>query len=253
MTEQHVLPQVSVEGGESWIRGWTLALGAFLGVGIVACGALFVSGLRERARSTTCSGNIYALGMGMFAYQEKHAQLPPAHIDSATGERMHSWRILITEGWLLPSPSPYAFDQPWDSDHNIQVGSHRPESYACPSDREAQRGGRLTNYFVVEGVNTPFASSRATTLNPLADRQGHANTILIVEAHGLNIQWLEPRDLVSEGMSFVINDKSRPSVSSAHLSGPHACMADGSVRSLKGINPEVLRAMTRCDVNQASD
>ena len=44
-------------------------------------------------------------------------------------------------------------------------------------------------------------------------------------------------------MSFVPNDPKRPSISSYHPDGPLVLMADGSTRSIKGIAPEVLRAM----------
>ena len=198
---------------------------------------------------------MFELGFGMHAYMDKHGHFPPAHVDSPDGRRVHSWRILVTEGWFTMSPAPYRFDEPWDSAANTEYGNYRPQQHACPSDRATQRNPRLTNYFVVEGRNTWFPGSRTTTLGPLTptNRKGRANTILLVESGDLNVEWLEPRDLTFNGMSFVLDDSVRPSISSPHPEGPFACMADGTVRSLKGIAPEVLRAMMSYEATGRGD
>ena len=46
-------------------------------------------------------------------------------------------------------------------------------------------------------------------------------------------------------MSFTVNDPGRPSVSSRHAHGPYVAMADGSIRPVAGIAPEVMEAMLR--------
>jgi len=197
----------------------------------------------QHVYESNCNGCMCAISQALLQYEGQHGCFPPAHVDAPDGRRMHSWRALIEEyshGYLFP----YDFREPWDGPNNTKLGA-RPESFpfACPSDPDAQRNKRLTNYFVVEGANTAFPGARTLpTKNTQFDR-GRSNTILMVEAVGLGIEWLEPRDLDYNTMSFLLNDPTQPSISSHHPQGPHARMADGSVRSLRDISPEVLKSM----------
>jgi len=73
---------------------------------------------------------------------------------------------------------------------------------------------------------------------------GPENTILIVEVADSAIHWMEPRDLSIETISFRINDKTKPCLSSHHPDGPLVGFADGEVfRVSRDIPPETLRAL----------
>ena len=222
-----------------WIYRLTIGVGILLILGMSVGSAFLMMYARTQAAMTICRANLSQLGHRMGAFRAEFGHLPPAHVVAPNGNRLHSWRILVTK-YVDPdfSSVSYDFGEPWDSAKNEQVRDRRPNFFACPSDPVTQTHQRLTNYFVVTGSNTSFPDS-GTTAGP----KGSSNTILMVEASNLSIEWLEPRDLEFDGMGLVPNDARRPSISSHHSAGPFVVMADGSTRSIKGIAPEVLRAM----------
>lgn len=226
------------------IGRWIIAIALFATVAITGVFlAILVMHARRQARTNQCRGNLVAIVLGMHYHDDKYGHLPPAYVANPEGKRLHSWRILLVEHYGLPFPVQYDFNEAWDHGDNQRVADYRPVMYACPSDPVTQKNNRLTNYFVIMGSNTPFPGSRTAPLPRSADGRGSSNTILIVESTNRNIEWLEPRDLPYHAMSLTPNAPSRPSLSSHHPGGPMVMMADGSVRSVKGIDPDVLRAM----------
>ena len=208
---------------------------------------------KQFALNLQCESNCKGIVVSILSYEEYHNHLPPAHIDAPDGSRMHSWRALMFDKWrgFSSSEFPYDYREPWNGPRNSKLGDGEARLYsyyACPSAPDSQRNHRLSNYFVVVGSNTPFPG--AHTMSHVGDDifKGRSNTILNAEAIGLDIEWLEPRDLEYDTMSFFINDPKRPSISSHHPQGPHVSMADGSVRCLdKDIDPKVLQQMLTAD------
>jgi hypothetical protein len=206
--------------------------------------AYLIHRARVQALDLQCESNCKWHVVAILEHEQRHNQLPPAHVDAPDGSRMHSWRALMTAEWVGSSVAdfPYDFREPWNGPRNSQLANNNNHRlFVCPSDSGVPRNTCLTNYFVVEGANTAFPGARRLSVKNVQDR-GRSNTILMVEASGLGIEWLEPRDLDYNTMSFSVNDPKRASVSSHHPDGPHACMADGSVRSLRDVSPEVLKA-----------
>jgi hypothetical protein len=77
-------------------------------------------------------------------------------------------------------------------------------------------------------------------------QDGLEDTILIVEIANSDIHWMEPRDLDFNTMSFTIDDRSRPSISSPHPSGPGAVLfADrlSTDRLHTSLSPASIKAM----------
>ena len=67
----------------------------------------------------------------------------------------------------------------------------------------------------------------------------------MAEIANSDILWTEPRDLDINQMSLTINDRTRPSISGRHPSGPAVVFAD-SIRVYrldKSLRPETLRAL----------
>ena len=249
MVEYH--SHVKASGGETGVLIYrlTIGVGVLLILGMSVGSAFLVMYARTRAAMTICRANLSQLGHRMGAFRDEFGHLPPAHVVAPNGSRLHGWRILVTK-YIDPdfSSCSYDFTEPWDSAKNQRVRDRRPNFFACPSDPVTQEERRLTNYFVVTGSDTPFPDSETT-----AGPKGSSNTILMVEASNLSIEWLEPRDLKFDGMSLVPDDARRPSISSHHSAGPFVVMADGSTRSIKGIAPEVLRAMLQYQPDSVDD
>ncbi len=235
---------MEVVSGSGFTLRWLHVAWLSFALVVIACALLAIhSRWRREAFESHCQGNLTGIGCGMGWHQERYEHLPPAHVLGADGSRWHSWRVIGSDEWGPPLPRSYDYTEPWNGPRNSQLADHRPDFYACASDPNTRRNRRLTSYFVVEGAETAFPGAATTSLTKIQERKGLANTVLVVEAAGQDIEWLEPRDLLYDEMSFAVNDAGRPSIASAHAHGPYACMADGRVRSLSGVAPEILQAM----------
>jgi hypothetical protein len=175
-------------------------------------------------------------------YRESHNQeYPPAFVLGPDGRPWHSWRVL-----LLPYigfeeiHKRYRFDEPWDGPHNRTLADQTPSTYTFPSTKKA--GKHVANYLAVVGKQTLWPGARPYKGNPPDES---SSTILLVENDGLDIPWMEPRDLSFDGMSFELQ---RPNGVSSPYKRPGAAMADGSVCSLgPGLSHDALRALLTAD------
>jgi prepilin-type processing-associated H-X9-DG protein len=227
---------------------WIILL--LVGVGAVGI-VVAVTGYRnawQHAWESNCSGHMCAIGQALLLYEDHHGYLPPPHIDAPDGRRMHSWRaVIVADENDIESPFPYSFREPWNGPNNSRLGA-RPDSLplACPSDPHTQSHDRLTNYFVIEGAGMLSSGPRDKAIAGVEDYESRSSTVLVAEASGLGIEWLEPRDLPYDQMVFTVNGPGGPSISSHHLQGANVCMADGSVRLLsRSTSPGLLRELVR--------
>lgn len=199
-----------------------------------------VQKVRDAASASKCWGNFTSLSTVMRHYHDLHGHLPPAIVPGKDGKPAHSWRVLLLEQIDTPTFEAYRFDEPWDGPNNRKLEDKMPSWYACPADPEGKKKWQ-TNYFVVVGPGTLFPGSTTMKLDDVT--QLHPETILVVEAVGQGVHWMEPRDLSFEAMSFEPNDPNKPSISSHHRRGPGAYTADGAMHWLTDIGPDRLRGM----------
>ncbi len=215
---------------------------------LVTCfGVLFASWhwiiepARARARRMECVNNLKQIGVALLNYHDLHSTFPPAYIVDANGTPAHSWRVLIWH--CLESGGPrlqYNFAEPWNGPNN-RLLTHRPYCFACPDCPDASKTN-CTNYVMIVGPAAMSDGSSSTTLNKFID--GTSNTIIVVEIHHSNIHWMEPRDLSTNEMSFQVNDRTKPSISSNHVGGAMVVRADGSVQFLpNSISADELKAL----------
>ncbi len=182
-----------------------------------------------------CVANLKQIGLAMQAYQQKYGRFPPSFIPDKNGKPQHSWRVLLLP--FLGQESLYTryrFDEPWNGPHNQALHDEMPAVYRCPSDKSPDRS--QTSYAMIVG---PHAISDGPTSRRLKDiKHAPSNTILLVDAAGAGINWLEPRDLNADKLTFrsraVANDQQhQPSkILSPHGATANALMCDGSVQSL---------------------
>jgi prepilin-type processing-associated H-X9-DG protein len=215
-----------------------------LGV-LVVCGGIGGIGLllpavqasREAARRTQCANNLKQIALAMHNYHDVHGRFPPAYTTDAEGKPLHSWRVLILP--YLGYDSLYRqirLDEPWDSPANRPFHSQMPKEFSCPSGPIEQG---LTDYVAVVGQEAIFQGANGTRIADITD--GTANTILVVEAHGSNINWMEPKDLDFANMDFAVGGTS---LQTMHPTAMNAAFADGSVKQLnKALPTTTVRAM----------
>jgi len=227
----------------------TRAMFAVVAIVAVACFALtrLILPAREAARGMSCGNNLKQIGLGLLYYEETFRSLPIAAETDFEGKLWRSWRSQIYPVFMEQSSMYYDIHASWDSPSNMRLLNgtpvrmdgkdggtlmvsldRYPRPFACPSCSSHNRNG--INYVIVSGEPTAFPRSKSVQLRDIED--GLANTIIVVESKTCTPDWTEPRDLEFEAMSFVVNAKNKPSISSVHPRGPLVCFADLEVYHL---------------------
>jgi prepilin-type processing-associated H-X9-DG protein len=215
-----------------------------------------VQAAREAARRTQCAANMRQIGLAMQAYQQKYGRFPPSFIPDENGNPKHSWRVLLLP-FLGESNlySQYRFDEPWNGPHNRTLNDQMPRAYRCPTDAAPDQ--LQTSYAMIVG---PHAISNGPASHRMQDiKDAPSNTILLIEAGGTGIDWMEPRDLNADKLTFraspTANDlPPKPDeVIPCHGAIANALFCDGSVRTLSidSLRPEQLKALMTIDGGDA--
>ena len=209
-----------------------------------------ISNRGEAARSAQCINNLKQIGLALLNYESRYGCFPPAYVADAKGKPLYSWRVLLmaqqdrTDGWFGGRlAGGFHFDEPWDSPNNRKLHQLQPNYVLhCPS-HPAGTGSTDTHYVAVLGPGTVFPSDG--TSRRIADvTDGPGNTLIVVEVGDAGIHWMEPKELDWGTMSFRLNDRTQPSVSSNHTFGPHVLTVDDMVTTLpRDLSPEALRAL----------
>lgn len=157
-----------------------------------------------------CIQNVYEIAMNLRLYKERHGHYPPAVVYDDEGKPMHSWRALISV-YMEPVQSSYRFDEPWNGPNNRRLAEKEPSMFRCVLDGTASHSN--TSYLAVCGPGTAFTDSEAN------GAEGPNGRLLVVEVMDSGVNWLEPRDLHVDAMSFIINDRTRPAIRGLHDKG----------------------------------
>ena len=232
-------------------KRWQRYLGMLVSVvlllgGVFSCLIILSQGQpRGSARRSQCMNNLRQIGLALHNYHEKYECFPPPYVADSNGRPMHSWRVLILP-YLDQAPlyGKYRFDEPWDGPNNRKLADAILAVYNCPSDDHGQNTNAttMTNYVAIVGPETAWTGRGAVTFRDITD--GTSNTLLIVEVANSGIHWMEPRDLHVVQMAPTINAKSGQGISSRHMGGAQALLADGSVRFIsEQLTPESIRAL----------
>jgi Protein of unknown function (DUF1559) len=249
MNDIHFIPDEVTPIPRRGLRLTTLMALVLVVGGLAGLLGRAVNQSREAARASQCFC-IKQIALALHNYHSIYNCFPPAYVADANGKPMHSWRVLILP-FLEYSTlyQSYSMAEPWDGPNNRKLLDQRPSVYHCPS-RDC--GPTLTSYAAIVGPGTAFPGSKGTGLDEIRD--GTAQTILIAEIANVDIPWTEPRDLDVRTMSWIINDHSKPAISSFHTRAPTLLFADGSVRGYRTFpSPANLKAMTTIDGGEPVD
>lgn len=204
--------------------------------------AVAIHQAREAAIACNCQCPLNQLQLALMNYESRRGHFPPAYVADKDGKPMHSWRVLILP--YIEEESlykEYDFNEPWNGPHNSKLADKMPRNFHMPSEPPSTS---VTNIVAITGPGTAFPGPKTTRKAELTD--GLDRTILLAEIANSNINWLEPRDLHVEQMSFIANDRQKPSISCSRRRGPYVVFAD-SIRAHQitpSLRPEALRALT---------
>jgi len=164
--------------------------------------------------------------------------LPQPYGPGGDQAKPYSWRIailpFIAQDDLFKK---YQRNDAWDGTDNSQLAASMPRTFASHGDYKA--GLTTTNYLVIVGSKTAWPPNKRVSFRDIKD--GPSNPFAIVENRGLNIHWMEPRDLDFDTMDWQIDS---PRGISSKYERPGAVMFDGHVQSLsKEFTPEALKAL----------
>ena len=199
------------------IRLWLSAL-TIVAVCLVV-GLLYWTVTTNRAAGlrVVCSANLCQINLALHYYHQDFGSLPPAYVSGPDGKPMHSWRVLVLRYLDPDAYDAYDFGEPWDGPNNSRLATHDcARFFQCPAG--SQVGSVYSNYVAIVGPKTVFSGDRFVSFTEMPE-PGVRDTILVVEFAHSDIQWMEPRDLPFDEMTFAINDGMNPSISSRHPGG----------------------------------
>jgi hypothetical protein len=182
---------------------WLLFAIAVLGCafGLVARTIRLFEQLGERmGQQSGCYSSLNNIALSLYEYSAEHGRVPrPFEVDEH-GEKMHSWRAVIS-GFLpqdYPAPTEsYDFHQRWDSQGNSRFSTRVPGFLQCPSRSLENPHG------------SPFVMINDFGDTPID--QIPANAVLVLEAWDANHDWLDPRDKVEDSPRIKVNPTDHPS------------------------------------------
>jgi hypothetical protein len=219
---------------------------------------------RKLGRSSECRTNLLSMYLSLRNFHSVERRFPPAITSDASGLPMHSWRALMLP-FTESNPPNYDFKQAWDAPANRAIARQMAVGSwgRCPSADTPPGVILPTNYFYDVGEGRANAKGEFPTIDEIAEHDGTANTILLVESHSFVADYFEPRDLTMDEVLNGINQATGAGMSSPHelpispgrsVGGAHAVFADGSIRFLpETISRETLRAMLTYDGGETID
>jgi type II secretory pathway pseudopilin PulG len=202
-----------------------------------------VQAARAAARHSQCTNNMRQIALALQMYHDEHGSYPPAQVVDDKGIPQHSWRVLIlpylgSDGEFVYQK--YKFDEPWNGPNNSLLTGLMPSAYGCPSDDAAPLGE--TSYLAITGTGTAFDPDTPVSRDDVADE--YAATMMVIEAAGSGVGWMEPKDLTIGQLAAGLNSGAVGTPASTHIRGVNAICVDGSVKQLDdSASPADLRGL----------
>ncbi|HEV7999721.1 MAG TPA: DUF1559 domain-containing protein [Planctomycetaceae bacterium] len=145
----------------------------------------------EETHWLRCASNLKHISSALQNYADQYGSLPPAYLRDRAGKPILSWRVLMLP--YLGYDDLYRqvkLDEAWDSPSNLRLARQIPHYYQCPSQKAGKEGE--TSYLAVVGEQTAWPGSQGRRFQASPTFPGK---ILVVEATGYEVSWMEPRDM----------------------------------------------------------
>ncbi len=223
------LNQLQFSGGGN--LNTTATIGVLVGLLLPA-----VQQVREAARRTESMNYLRQIGLAAHNYESAFRKLPMQANYDKNGKPLLSWRVhllpFMEESVLYEQ---FKLDEPWDSEHNIQLLDQMPECYKNPNFPDDTR----TVYLAVAGPGTVFPGNKKVNLNDITD--GTSKTAFFVEADpDMAVEWTKPQD-----WEFDADDPMR-GLGNLRPGGFCAAFCDCSIRFIdQNIDSETWFSMTQ--------
>ncbi len=192
-----------------------------------------VQAAREAARRVQGSNNLKQIGLALHNFASAYQTFPATAGLDDDGQPMLSWRVailpFIEQNELY---NQFHMDEPWDSEHNIQLLELMPDTYRDPK-QPTQPG-----YTVYQATVSEQSLLRKTEPSGFQDiTDGTSNTIMAVETNAaIAVPWTAPQD-------YEI-DEDNPGKNLFTNGIVQALFGDGSVQTLSEvIDPNILNAL----------
>ncbi len=178
-----------------------------------------VQAAREAARRMTASNHMKQIGLGVHNYHAAYKKMP-GPIRDKKGKALLSWRVAILP--FIEEQALYErfhLDEPWDSDHNIQLVDEIGDVFSDPS-LPLPKGQTVFRMMAGEKVGVKLEGE--TRFRDFLD--GLSNTIMCMEVSPDHaVVWSNPEP-------FQPNmENPNADMGKAHPGGCHVLMYDGAV------------------------
>lgn len=173
-------------------------------------------------------------------YNDNFNRLPPATLQSPSGEPMSSWRFIMLpyieqQDMEHPENGPF-YNQRWDSPGNARFARYAPifSFYSAGTDSARAQD---TSVFAVTGSGTGFDESTQTSLKELTEDPATRHTILLVEVRSSRTHWMQPGDFDIRTMPRIINEPAGTGISGTCAGGFCVGFANGDAWMLRNDTP----------------
>ena len=197
---------------------------------------------RTVERRMQCSHKLRQINLCLHNYAATHGHFPPAFTTDATGNKLHSWRVLILP--YMEHQALYSqidLTKPWNHPVNAKFANQMPDVFQCPQ-RKNKPGE--TTYVAIIGDQTMWKPD-ATPVASIDINDGCSNTIAVIETDQAAVNRMAPADLPIENIK-IKKAGTTDILSSPHTGGTQVALADGSVRFVSDDTPhaDLIGALT---------
>lgn len=209
-----------------------------------------VQAAREAARRNQSLNNMRTIILALLNFDNENKSFPAQAITDESGKPLLSWRVAILP--FLDEDELYQkfhLDEPWDSEHNIQLVSQMPEVFTDPSNQLQAVDGK-SHYLGVAGDQALFTGKdTGTILRTIVD--GTSKTLSILQVNDDNsVTWTKPEDY------DVAKNQSNPvaGIGSIHPGVFLGGFCDGAVKAIPNkVSPDLFHAMTTTSGGELAD